>query len=185
MQKHHYLNFILLFIAVILTGCLARPERPGIANRPPAPVLNIKPKTAEQLKEKYADIVGVSPYEINNVALYNFIEEWIGIPHRLGGQDKRGIDCSFFTYQLVRDIYRKDLPRTANDMAQVVKRKYENQLQEGDLVFFNFSGSGNFDHVGIYLANDRFVHVSTSKGVMISNLKEPWFRKYFTRAGSI
>lgn len=185
MQKNHSLNFILLLIAVVLTGCLARPERSDIAKRSPAPVYTIKPKNAGQLKEKYAAIIDVPPYQIENVALYQFIEEWMGAPHRLGGQDKGGIDCSFFTYQLVRDIYRKNLPRTANDMAQVVKRKYENQLIEGDLVFFNFGGSGIFDHVGIYLANDCFVHVSTSKGVIISNLKDPWFRKYFIRAGSI
>lgn len=185
MQKNHYLNFILLLIAVVLTGCLARPERPGIAKRSPAAVYNLKPKTAQQLKEKYAALIDVPSYQLENVALYQFIEEWMGIPHRLGGQDKNGIDCSAFTYQLVRNIYQKDLPRTADDMAHTVKRKYENQLTEGDLVFFNFSGSGKFDHVGIYLANDRFVHVSTSKGVIISNLKDPWFRKYFTRAGSI
>lgn len=170
---------------VLLTGCLARPERPATSGRPAPSVYNIKPKTAQQLKEKYAAIIDVPPYQLENVALYQFIEEWIGIPHRLGGQDKSGIDCSAFTHQLVRDIYQKNLPRTANDMAEMVKRKYENQLAEGDLVFFNFSGSGNFDHVGIYLGNNRFVHVSTSKGVIISNLQDPWFRKYFTRAGSI
>src|SRR5690554_1496691 len=184
-EKRPFFHCSLILLVMVLTGCLARPEGPAVAKRLPPSVTNIKPKTAEQLKEKYASLIDVPSYQLQNVALYQFIEEWMGIPHRLGGQDKNGIDCSAFTHQLMRHIYQKDLPRTANDMAQVVKRKYENQLNEGDLVFFNFSGSGNFDHVGIYLANDRFVHVSTSKGVMISNLKEPWFRKYFTRAGSI
>src|SRR3546814_13664941 len=84
----------------------------------------------------------------------------MGIPHRLGGQDKRGIDCSAFANHLILDVYGKNLPRTARDMAEVVKRKYENQLKEGDLVFFNFDGKA-FDHVGVYLGNNKFVHVST------------------------
>src|SRR5690606_25810146 len=139
MQKELSRIFVLLLAATLLTGCLARPERPGPAKRPPAPAYHIKPKNVAQLKEKYAAMMDIPSNELENVALYQFIEEWMGIPHRLGGQDKSGIDCSYFTYQLIRDIYQKDLPRTANDMAQVVKRKYDNQLVEGDLVFFNFS----------------------------------------------
>jgi len=134
--------------------------------------------------EKYADIIGVNSSELSSLELYQYIDEWVGTPHRLGGQNKNGIDCSAFANHLVRDVYGKSLPRTANDMAQVVKRKYESQLREGDLVFFNFSGK-NFDHVGVYLKNNKFVHVSTSKGVIISDLTDPWYRKYFTRAGSI
>jgi lipoprotein Spr len=50
-------------------------------------------------------------------------------------------------------------------MADGIKRKYENQLVEGDLVFFSF-GKKSIDHVGLYLRNNKFVHVSTSKGVI-------------------
>ena len=69
-------------------------------------------------------------------------------------------------------------------MAENIKRKYEDELNEGDLVFFDFNGQ-KFSHVGVYLQNNRFVHVSTSKGVIISNLKDPWYYKYFSRAGSV
>lgn len=138
----------------------------------------------KNVTEKYAELIGVKSYELDNDLLYSYIDEWMGSPHKLGGQTKRGIDCSAFASSLVRQVYGKSLPRTANDMAQVIKRKYENQLREGDLVFFKFSGK-NFDHVGVYLSNNKFVHVSTSKGVIISDLTDPWYRKYFLRAGSI
>ncbi|HIX54669.1 MAG TPA: C40 family peptidase, partial [Candidatus Sphingobacterium stercoripullorum] len=62
--------------------------------------------------------------------------------------------------------------------------KKERQLSEGDLVFFSFGGR-NIDHVGMYLHNGKFVHVSTSKGVIISNLKEQWYHKYFKFGGQI
>jgi lipoprotein Spr len=69
-------------------------------------------------------------------------------------------------------------------MADGIKRKYDNHLVEGDLVFFRF-GKKNIDHVGLYLKNNKFVHVSTSKGVIISDLHESWFYKYFVRAGTV
>src|SRR3546814_15891670 len=84
----------------------------------------------------------------------------------------------------MREVYDKDVPRASKDMAEHIKRKYERQLQEGDLVFFSF-GRGKIEHVGNYLHNHKFVHVSTSKGVIISDLRYPWYNKYFTRAGTV
>lgn len=136
------------------------------------------------VKERYAELLDVSEREIRNEKLYKFIDEWMGVPHKNAGMDKRGVDCSGFTTLLQKEIYNKNLPRVAKQMAQTVKRKYEEQLEEGDLVFFDFSGQ-QFSHVGVYLKNNRFVHVSTSKGVIISYLKDPWYYKYFSRAGSI
>ncbi|MDP2413739.1 C40 family peptidase [Daejeonella sp.] len=136
------------------------------------------------IKERYASLLNVKEKELNNEKLYRFIDSWIGVPHRSGGMDKRGVDCSGFTFLLEKEVYDKDLPRTARTMADKVKRKYEHDLEEGDLVFFDFDGQ-KFSHVGVYLHNNKFVHASTSKGVIISDLKDPWYYKYFTRAGSV
>lgn len=178
-------GLILVLLASVLTSCLARPERvrttlPTSSSHYPVK----KGSSPENIFNKYADIMGVNANDLKNFELYRYIDEWMGIPHRLGGQDKRGIDCSAFANHLILDVYGKSLPRTAQDMAQVVKRKYESQLKEGDLVFFNFDGKA-FDHVGVYLGNNKFVHVSTSKGVIISDLKDPWYWRYFSRAGSV
>lgn len=136
------------------------------------------------LKERYAALLDVPEKEIKNEKLYRFIDDWMGVPHKSGGMDKRGADCSGFTIALQREIYNKNLPRVAKQMAESVKRKYEEDLQEGDLVFFDFSGQ-KFSHVGVYLKNNRFVHSSTSKGIIVSNLKDPWYYKYFSRCGSV
>jgi len=133
--------------------------------------------------ENYAELLGVKTKELDNKNLYFMIDEWMGTPHRMGGMDKRGVDCSGFVTLLYDKIYGKELPRTSRDMAENVKRKYENQLKEGDLVFFSFGGR-NIDHVGIYLHNGKFVHVSTRKGVIISNLSDSWYSKYFKRSGT-
>ena len=136
------------------------------------------------VKERYAALLGVPQRNIKNEALYRFIDSWMGVPDESGGMDKKGVDCSGFTLLLQKEIYSLPVPRTARQMAESVKRKYEVELNEGDLVFFDFNGR-KFRHVGVYLQNGRFVHVSTSKGVIVSNLKDPWYYKYFSRGGSI
>jgi hypothetical protein len=143
-----------------------------------------RPTTSGSLIERYAGLLNVKEKELRNEKLYRFIDSWMGVPHRTGGIDKRGIDCSGFASILEKEIYGHTVPRTARSMADVVKRKYEEELKEGDLVFFDFTGQ-KFSHVGVYLHNNKFVHASTSKGVIISDLKDPWYYKYFSRAGSI
>ncbi len=143
-----------------------------------------KPAYAGNLKERYAALLNVNEKDLDNEKLYRFIDSWIGVPHRSGGMDKKGVDCSGFTSILEQEIYNRPVPRTARLMAESVKRKYEKELQEGDLVFFDFDGQ-KFSHVGVYLHNNKFVHASTSKGVIISDLKDPWYYKYFSRAGSV
>lgn len=136
------------------------------------------------VKERYAALLNIDEKDIRNEKLYRFIDDWMGVPHVAGGMDKKGADCSGFTILLQKEVYNRQLPRTARQMEESVKRKYEEELQEGDLVFFDFSGQ-KFSHVGVYLQNNRFVHVSTSKGVIVSNLKDPWYYKYFSRCGSV
>jgi hypothetical protein len=143
-----------------------------------------KASSSGTIKERYAYLLNVKEKEIENEKLYRFIDSWIGVPYRIGGMDKKGVECSGFIFLLEKDVFNKDLPRTARTMAEKIKRKYEQDLEEGDLVFFNFDGQ-KFSHVGFYLHNNKFVHASTSKGVIISDLKDPWYYKYFTRAGSI
>jgi probable lipoprotein NlpC len=81
-------------------------------------------------------------------------------------------------------VYHKQIPRMTSQQVEVIKRKYENQFKEGDLVFFDFDGK-KFSHVGLYLQNGYYVHASTKKGVMIEKLQNPYTYKYFSRGGTI
>ncbi|WP_298709787.1 NlpC/P60 family protein [Chitinophaga sp.] len=58
-------------------------------------------------------------------------------------------------------------------------------LKYGDLVFFAINRKKRISHVGVYLDNDRFVHASSSSGVMISDLREPYWVRYYAGAGRI
>ncbi len=183
--------------AVLLSGCLTRKNAlppgkvPTAAKKPPRGTIltdaSSSPRgvraSGSALLEGYAEVLGVNPNALQTPALYAYIDDWMGTPHRLGGTDQRGLDCSAFVGMVLRDVYGTSLPRASREMAEQIKRKYERQLREGDLVFFSF-GRKDIDHVGIYLQNNKFVHVSTSKGVIISDLRDAWYYKYFTRAGT-
>lgn len=132
----------------------------------------------------FAAVLGVPASSLKNEKLYRYIDEWIGTPHKMGGMSKSGVDCSAFVGEVYRKVYNENLPRTSRDMADKVKKKNQRNLEEGDLVFFSF-GNKNIDHVGIYLQNNKFLHVSTRKGVIISDLTDSWYSKYLQKAGSL
>lgn len=192
-MKYHYglsLGCLLLSI-LLLSGCLTRKSAlpPGrtVARGTILTDATASPKdirAGNRLLAGYAEVLGVAPGQLETAALYGYIDKWMGTPHRSGGADRRGLDCSAFVGLVMRDVYGKSVPRVSKDMADQIKRKYERQLVEGDLVFFSF-GRREIDHVGIYLHNNKFVHVSTTKGVIISDLHDSWYYKYFTRAGSV
>lgn len=133
-------------------------------------------------------IYGVRITPDDNIFLYNAGAHWIGVPHRYGGMNRGGIDCSGFVTILYKEIYGVKLSRSSQDMLKRDCRKVSRgNLREGDLVFFQ-TGRGSKrkpNHVGIYLKNGRFIHVSTSRGVMVSRLDEPYYMRTWVSGGRV
>jgi len=125
-----------------------------------------------------AAVLGVSEKEIRDKKLYEFVEEWYGTPYKYGGCTKAGTDCSCLTINLYSSVYKKQLPRNADDMAKACDKVSESKANEGDMVFFKIN-SKQVSHVGVILKNNKFIHASTSKGVLISDLNEVYYKKYF------
>lgn len=141
-------------------------------------------KSRNNSLEDFANLLEVSKKDLKNEKLYFYIDKWLGTPHKMGGTTKSGIDCSGFVCNVYTEIYDEKLPRVSRDMAEQIKPKKKDKLKEGDLVFFAFGG-GKIDHVGIYLHNNKFVHVSTKRGVLISSLEDAWYSKYLVKSGSL
>lgn len=141
------------------------------------------------LKKKYAEKLAVSEANITNQKLYQFIDEWYGVPYKYAGKTKAGIDCSGLASTLYLAVYQKKISPSTKALIEEVKKIDGSNpiaigLKEGDLVFFKIE-SKTVSHVGVYLQNNKFLHASSKKGVMISDLNEPYFKKYFLSAGRV
>ena len=135
------------------------------------------------LQFKYAQMTDQEVEKVRNLRLYKVIDEWYSVRYRLGGNSKKGIDCSSFTSLIFDAVYSQCLPRTAREQFDATYRLNQEELQEGDLVFFNTRGG--ISHVGVYLANGYFVHAGSSSGVVISHLSESYFSARYKGAGRL
>jgi len=139
-------------------------------------------ESASALQFKYAQLLNTDVEQVKNIPLYQNIDDWYGVPYKLGGTTKQGIDCSAFVQTIFISAFGITLPRTARDQYNSTRRISQTQLQEGDLLFFNTRGG--VSHVGIYLQNNKFVHSSVS-GVMISDMFDPYYVKHLVAAGRV
>ncbi|MHB1922233.1 MAG: C40 family peptidase [Chitinophagaceae bacterium] len=150
----------------------------------------------QNIQEKYAQILDVSRREISNFSLYHFIDQWWGVPYLYGGDSRNGIDCSAFVQKLFSHVFHLTIPaRTASEQySSCEKIKRISNLKEGDLVFFKTISRRRIrhhhyryykfiSHVGIYLANNKFVDASSSAGVTINDLDDAYWKDHYAGAG--
>ncbi len=132
--------------------------------------------------------LGVSASSSDNVKLYSECASWVGVKYKYGGTSKSGADCSGMTYMIYKTVYGKTLTRQSagmlNDNCTKIKKS---QLREGDLVFFRTDGkrSSTPNHVGIYLKENKFIHSSTSKGVIVSDITQEYYITNWIAAGRV
>ena len=150
--------------------------------------VNTNTKTAEKQVEKKTDKATAKKTDktakkekkaAKPTNLEKYAKEWLGAKYVYGAASKKKTDCSGYVMQVYKGFYGISLDHNAQHIyddgrGYSIKRK---KLQEGDLVFF-----GNFwkiSHVGIYLKGNRFIHASTSKGVVITSMDDNyWSSKY-------
>lgn len=134
--------------------------------------------------EYFSQIMGIALSATSNLKLYQFVYDWIGTPYRLGGGTKKGIDCSGFAFELYNKVFSTLIGDNSRNIFSKVNPINKTELKEGDLVFFKI-GSRSITHVGVYMGNNKFAHASTSRGVMISDLDEAYWRRYYYKGGRL
>ena len=138
---------------------------------------------ADWLQLKYAIMLDANVEKLHNINLLKIIDEWWGTSYCMGGSTKNCIDCSAFTHLIMQTVYNINLPRTAQEQYSFSKHIGVEDLNEGDLVFFQTSGGREITHVGVYLQNNKFVHAATSGGVMVSDLNDSYWKPRYKGAG--
>lgn len=110
---------------------------------------------------------------------------WVGTPYRYGGESRKGTDCSGMVMNVYRDVAGIKLPRNSAKQGEYCRRIKRSELLVGDLVFFTSRRGKGINHVGIYVGNGCFVHASTSRGVIVSDLDQDYYTRTYHSAGRV
>jgi cell wall-associated NlpC family hydrolase len=174
------------------------------AKRNEADAKNVKPTSPATHTNKPDASVGKNTQENNNTpdrqkqthvdnshfqAIIARAKSYMGTPHKIGGLDKSGIDCSGLVYRSFQEI-GVELPRTSREQALIGKEIDKKQLQPCDLVFFSYPGGTRITHVGMVSRvvspqQIYFIHTSTSRGVIEDNLFADYWRDTYIKARRI
>jgi len=158
--------FWVLFLSIgIVTGCGTFTSGPGTSSRHSSSLLN---KRADTDTREILD------------RLYLHYQQWQGVPYRLGGESRSGIDCSALVKTIYQSAFDVSLPRSTDIQAKLGNKIGKHELRAGDLVFFKTGKRTR--HVGIYLENRKFLHASTSVGVTISHMENAYWRSRYWKS---
>lgn len=155
----------LLVTALALSGCSTPPKQRTAVTKQSL----LFPKSAKQNKL--------------HRQLSRHYEYWKRTPYKLGGTSRRGIDCSGFVQVTYREVFDKTIPRSTELQGKAGHSVSRKNLKLGDLVFFRTGRRQR--HVGIFIGNNQFMHASTSRGVMLSKLNSPYWKKHYWKAKRI
>ena len=152
---------------------------------------NCKSSKVSNKKEntKSKSIVKSSEETTLSIKIIDYAKQFEGVKYRFGGTTRKGMDCSGLVYESF-NAYNIQLPRISRDMAKRGKKISLNTVIPGDLLFFKTKNKRNaINHVGLVIAsstvNIKFIHVTTSKGVIISSLSENYWNNSFAEARRI
>jgi len=121
-----------------------------------------------------------APGSVKAEKLWQAFERYEGTPYQYGGTTARGFDCSGFITTAFREGLGQQLPRTTSQMLRYGDVVHPRDVKPGDIVFFRIAGKDQ--HAGIYMGDDRFIHASTSSGVIMSELNGYYWKDRFSGA---
>ena len=184
-MRSKYLTFLLL---LILGSCgVVKKKTTYGSDR----TVSVPATSLDSLPEKYEAPKPIPKIEENDPA-EDIIETamgYSGVRYKFGGTTKKGMDCSGLLYVSFgkHDI---DLPRVSIEMAEEAKKINLKNVDKGDLLFFKTSKKGKrINHVGMVVdvngPDIRFIHATTSRGVIVSSLNEGFWNYSFVKAARV
>lgn len=109
-------------------------------------------------------------------AIRDRMDRAMGTPYVWGGESFKegGFDCSGLLVWLLR---YDDMPRVSYLQWKWTQPISQSNMRPGDFIFFNFESTDRPDHVGLYLGDNRFVHASSTYGVIKANFQKAYYQK--------
>lgn len=183
--------FCIVILSSFLLSCGAVKKRTTYGKPREVTVVASKeePATPEVSKEKKRpeaelDVPTLKAEKIINTAL-----SYSGVRYKYGGTSVKGMDCSGLLYVSFSE-HDVQVPRTSNLMADIGQKIRVDEVEKGDLLFFKTSSGGKrINHVGLVVSVDdweiKFIHATTSRGVIVSSLREGFWNYAFVKATRI
>ncbi|MBL4653226.1 MAG: C40 family peptidase [Flavobacteriales bacterium] len=143
-----------------------------------------QPILLDSAETKYFAELGFEIDSTSNYKLFDFVCQWTETPYKYAGKSLSGVDCSSFAKALHWEVYNIRLLGNSTALPSECMPVEQNELKQGDLIFFNIYGA-KISHVGVYLGDNKFVHASTKLGVTINDLSEKYYAKRYFSAGRV
>ncbi|MFP4012606.1 MAG: C40 family peptidase [Chitinispirillaceae bacterium] len=116
---------------------------------------------------------------VSETELQQAVSSYLGAPYKYGGTSREGMDCSGFVYLVYKQVYEVSLPRSSGKMWRLGRIVPPKLAKPGDLIFFRSGFFNRINHVGIYMGDNRFVHASSTNGVIYSNMEDDYYSRRF------
>ncbi len=172
-------------------------NKPNSGKKNGTTILKESKKTDEEIKNQVdalLDEMSLFKNEENNSAelselILSAAFDYEGVRYRFGGSTRNGLDCSGLVTNAFNDASSINLPRSSADMAKIGDKVSKDEAQRGDLIFFRTGKVNRISHVGIIteVLDDeiKFIHSSTTKGVIVSTTKEDYYKKRFVQINRV
>ncbi len=170
----------LIILGSILISCTSANNRPAPTqdlSKSITPAKSSTPHIKNNAPSQKATPKATLNSESIKAALQRHYNEWKGVNYKYGGINKNGIDCSGFIYITFKNLFDINTPRSTKLLANSGNFIQKSQLQPGDLVLYKTTATVR--HVGIYYGDNKFLHASKSRGVMVSDMDLDYWRSRY------
>lgn len=163
------------FAAIVFIGMLSSC---GPSRRTSGPVYEkIDNKTTSKVNTTLPDYA---------IKLQTEARTWIGTPYLYGGTGRNGVDCSGMVMNIFKEALNTSIPRNSGAQQEFCRAINPDSIAVGDLIFFNTAKHAErVNHVGIYMGADSMIHASSSRGVIMSNIRDPYYVQHYHSSGRI
>ena len=170
-------------VLLLLSACGASKKR---ADRTEDRQVRVAATPADAPDAEEAPEASLSETDSRAEAVIQSALQYAGVRYKYGGTTPKGMDCSGLLYVsfLENDL---PMPRTSHMMAREGEPVRVSEIRKGDLLFFKTKRGGKkINHAGLVVevARDevKFIHATTSRGVIISSLREGYWNHSFVKA---